>query len=414
MVSQPMFGPRSPQIVESTTGLIRYLRDMVGSSCRVVRDTAKFEDVVWLHEVPEGLVRVPDAASGDQESPRILNLDYEPRLPVPLPPRVLDGWLDADALHDPFGPEPALRPSPDPASSVAGRSEPDVVTRSLESHSNVQQVHDAFEAWIGDWRDWAARRKACDPRQRLYDRMAKIAHAVSDHDDVLEAVLATGLLVWQSEHEGRFHRHLVTRRLRIILDGDTARIDVRLDQDAPLQLEDQDFLGEEAGFRRERVASLHERISSCPQHPLSGVVGELVADWSRLAFDDPVRFLAAWQIPDDAPSEASLRRISLAPAVVLRTRDRNAVVEVYERILTTLTAPDAQVPLSLAQLIEPLNESQRSDWATHHRRQWAAPLEEEPLFPKPTNPQQRTGSARTRRRSSRGRQVRARHTRSPI
>ncbi|HEU5354878.1 MAG TPA: AAA domain-containing protein, partial [Actinocrinis sp.] len=398
MVSQPVFGPRSPQIIESTTGLIRYLRDVVRSSRRVVRDTAKFEDVVWLHEVPEGLVRVPDAASADQESLRVLTLDYEPRVAVPLPPRVLDGWLDADALHDPFGPEPTLRPNPDPATLVAGHGELDTVPRSLESRSHVQQAHEAFDAWLGDWREWAARRKASEPRQRLYDRLAKIAHTVSDHDDVLEAVLATGLLVWQPEHEGRFHRHLVTRRLRIILDGDTARLEVRLDQDAPLQLEDRDFLGEEAGFRRERVATLHERVSSCPQHPLSGAVGELVADWSRLAFDDPVRFLAAWQIPDDTPSEAGLRRISLAPAVVLRTRDRNAVVEVYERILTTLTAADAQVPLSLAQLIAPLDEPQRSGWAaSHHRPRRPAPLEEDPLFPKSTNPQQRDVLDRLRR-----------------
>ena len=387
-MSQSAIGPRNPQVIANATGLIKYLRDVVRSSRRVVRDSAKFEDLVWLCAFPEELVNVPDAGAGAPDSPRVLSVTYEPKLPAPRMPRILEGWLDTAAIHDPFGAEPTLRPPSAPSGGTADRGSTSGPV-ALEERSSSQQVHDAYAAWIGDWRVWSEQRREVEPRQQLYDRLARIAHAVSDHDDVLEAVLAAGLLVWEPKLGKRIHRHLVTRRLRISIDGPSARIDVRLDQDAALQLEDQDFLNEEDGYRRERAAALHDRISDCPQNPLHEDVGELVGDWSRLVFDEPVRYSAQWRTPDTAPSDAGLRQITMSPAVILRKRDRSAVVDVYERALARLSSDDAEVPLNFAHLIAPLTKDERFAWTAGHRQRWTAALEEDPLFPLATNPRQR-------------------------
>lgn len=387
------YGPSSPQIVETTRGLITYLRDLVRSSRRAVRDLEKFEEVVWLHDVPANASTCATASVNDDRS-EILSLRFEPKIAPPQPPAVLVGRLDPVGVNDPFGDDPVLRDASRDGGGSAGHDRAGANSpaasgphRAIEPGQHAGQVAEAYASWVVDWRAWAAAAREALPRQRLHEMLIKIARTVAGQDDVYEAVLAVGLLARRPESGPRIRRHLAVRRLRISVDKATTRIRVALDPDATLRLEDREFLHDVLDYRPDRLASLHDDLATFDQHPLSAHVGELLEDWSQRAFDVPVRYSPESAPPAVDPDDR-LPSLSLAPAIILRVRDRHAVVEIYERILSSLTGTDPRVPLGLAQLVAPLEHDERMAWPVGGRSREAL-LGPDPLFPLATNEDQR-------------------------
>jgi hypothetical protein len=66
-------GAKDPGVVRSTAGLAAYLRELVLSSRRPVRDCAHYETQVWLADLPEGVDRPSTASDGV-----LLALDHVP------------------------------------------------------------------------------------------------------------------------------------------------------------------------------------------------------------------------------------------------------------------------------------------------------------------------------------------------
>jgi hypothetical protein len=178
----------------------------------------------------------------------------------------------------------------------------------------------------------------------------------------------------------------VTTRLGIWIDRNTARLGVALAPEAHAPLEDRDFLDEEDGFAGERTMRIREELSAEPPHPFSEEMSTLLGQWQSFAFNHPVRYEPSWERPDRAGTTPHL---SLAPALLLRERDRNALVEYYDRILASLMGVDAVSPLGLAQLLFALEEDERLAWPSSRGSTTDKVLGDDPLFPLPTNSAQR-------------------------
>lgn len=390
-MSELIRGPRNSHLLKSTIGLAEYLRDLVRSARSPVRDISKLTDIVWLGDVVD---HAPVASGRDDadEFTGVLALHYVSQEPAPRAPGGLRDRLDPAQVNDPSGPEPHLRPA-------AG-----------ESGAPARETQDAFEAWISEWRAWAERRRDVAPVQELHERLTRFARTTAEQDDAFEVVLAIGLVTWKTADGKEIFRHLVTRSARITVDK-AARIIVALDPDSALRLEDREFLSEEQEYRHDRVSGVHDRIAESPQHPLAPAVAGLIEEWADLALDFPVRYSAEWQVPqEDADSAAEDRKassskgssstgavdneptaciVTLAPAIILRPRNTNAVADVYDRIIADLNRPEARVPLGLAQLVAPLEAHERAGWNRSPRRWPLAELRDDPLFPLPTNAEQR-------------------------
>ena len=379
-------GPRSAQLIEATNGLARYLRDLVRSSRTPVRHVRRYQAVVWLRDLADDATRYLGAGRAD--SGVVLALPFEPRTPAPEPPAILAGLLDGQAVHDPFGLEPVLAEvSADQLEDEGAAAHTDGPP-ALEQSSRPELIAEAYAGWIEQWRAWSRQRREAFPRQTLHESLTAVARKISEHDDQFEAILATGLLTWQPEQRSRIQRHLVTRRVRIGIDK-AAKITVRLDPDAPLRLEDRDFLADEEAYRHDRAAGIHEGIAEGLQHPLDPDAVQLLQDWSQLAFDHPVRVIDQWEAPHGESEPSGPCLVTWSPAIILRGRDGTALARVYERIINDLNRPDAQVPLGLAQLVAPLDEPERAAWRTARGGRPASRLPQEPLFPLPANVDQR-------------------------
>jgi very-short-patch-repair endonuclease len=137
----------------------------------------------------------------------------------------------------------------------------------------------------------------------------------------------------------------------------------------------------------DRAEPLRAETERVAPHPLSEEAASLLTRWSALAIDRPVRFETMWH-PSGAVTD-EVAEVTVSPAIILRERDRNGLVEYYDRIAAELSGVDATSPLGLSQLLFPLEPEERLKWPSASARRPVAELSEDPLFPKPTNPAQR-------------------------
>ena len=370
-----------PEVVRATAGLTAYLRELVLTERGRVRDCERYEARVWLADLPEGVQR--PAATADSV---LLTLDYVPRVAPPALPEVLKGWIDHDAVVDPTGLDPPLAEegpgevwAPDESGSLG------LVPGTVQSQEAADVLR-AYSEWLPRWRRWAEKERAARPRRELYDKLARVERRLAQHDDTFELVLGVGLLAWEAPESDRVFRHLVTTKLGIGINRDTARLTVSLLPEASARLEDRDFLDEQDGYARDRVVRVQEQLAAEVPHPLSREMGELLARWQSFALDRAVRYESTWARPSTLDQTPQL---TFAPALLLRERDRNAWVQCYDQIAAGLTGPDAASPLGLAQLLFPLEKDERLAWTTGRSSIADRLYGEEPLFPLETNPEQR-------------------------
>ena len=78
----------------------------------------------------------------------------------------------------------------------------------------------------------------------------------------------------------------------------------------------------------------------------------------------------------------------LAPAVVLRRRERASLIGYYDAMLRALRGPKAQAPLGLAQLVTSMEAGERLAWLEEEGAASGEVLGADPLFPLPANPEQ--------------------------
>lgn len=120
---------------------------------------------------------------------------------------------------------------------------------------------------------------------------------------------------------------------------------------------------------------------------LQDSVEELLRAWCDRGLESQAAYRGDW-----APATGKagmLAEVRLAPALVLRKRDQGALIAYYDQMIESLTAQDAQAPLGLAQLVQPLEAAERMAFLAERDGAGTDALGRDPLFPLPANPEQR-------------------------
>ena len=376
----PRRAANDPDVIGQTTGLIGFLREVVHSSHNRLRDDRRSRERLWLADLPASVQR-PSA----RDDGLLLRLDHVPQAAPPALPTVLDGWVSPDQCRNADGDDPPLAaegPGRELVRAADGRhwleeSEEHPVTR-----EDSAEVLRAYGPWLTRWRRWAERERGERSLRELYELVYHWHQKLTQQDDQLELVLATGLLTWDDPQGDAVHRHLLTHRVETSVDRKTARITVRLMPEGAVRLEDQAFLDTDDGWAPERSAALAEEIAARSLHLLGSETLEQLAQWQERVLQRPVSFSAEWQPLGPEPGA----RLTYSPALVLRARDRNALLGFYDRIADSVAA-EAHAPLGLAQLVLPLNTEERANWDA---REIPPLFGDDPLFPGKTNERQRS------------------------
>jgi hypothetical protein len=377
---------RDPFLVDSTTRLVEFLRDLATARRPPVRDIRYHGQVLWLADLPDSLEPYRAAELGEV----FLSVQHVRNLPPPASPDVLDGWLLGSEVANPDLDAPGLSwTGPLQVEKIGEDGEPELRP---ENQQDRPDVVEAYGKWLPRWQMWADQERERLRQQRWHRDLYSISAQLAQLDDELELVLGTGLLSWTAPDGTRVRNHLLTTRAHLLLDQDTERIDVVLGETAPT-LQDRELLTDLAMVTPQRTDRLRQRVREGDGVGLQGSVIDLLESWCDRGLEVESEYL-----PDWAPSEAATKRaeVRLAPALVLRKRDRGSLVSYYDAMMGTLTGPDPQAPLGLAQLVGALEPEERMAFLQEQGTASRGSIGHDPLFPLPANPEQRTIMTRLR------------------
>ena len=369
------------ELIATTSSLVEFLRDIALARRRRVTDVMQYDNVLWLDDLPAEVVINTEAGPGE-------TLFAVPRIRAeapPEPPAVLTNWLDRSALGDSNVPSPVLKErgpawvveeQPDGGKGMRAKVLP------LEDAPDVGR---AFEAWLPLWNAWAARDRKAVPFRRWYAALAGAAHLVTQQEDQYELVLGTGLLAWRTAEGTDIRNHVFATRLLAIVDGEQDAVRVVVDPEGHTRVQDRELLDGEPGYDATRVESVHDQVrDGAITAPL--VDSEALATtWAQRALDVETPFIVAHAPMPKVRASAEMR---LAPAVVLRRRERASLIGYYDAMLRALRGLTAQAPLGLAQLVTAMEADERLAWLDEEGAASGELLGADPLFPLPANPEQ--------------------------
>ena len=250
---------------------------------------------------------------------------------------------------------------------------------------DAPDVGRAFENYLPAWRSWAARDKLHEPYRRWYNALASAAHLVTEQEDQYEMVLGTGLLSWRSPAGTRVRNHILTTRLIAIVDADRDEVRIMVDDEMATRPQDRELLDQEEGYDATRVEGMHDLIrEGAVTAPLVDCE-PLAKAWAERALDVETPYVSDWAPAVKVEANAEVR---LAPALVLRKRERASLIGYYDAMLHALRGPAALAPLGLAQLVTSMEADERLAWLDEAGAASGEVLGADPLFPLPANPEQ--------------------------
>lgn len=247
------------------------------------------------------------------------------------------------------------------------------VIRDVTDHAGV--------VWLGEDNDVPIVRDAAggqviarlsrdNPRQNTaYDLLAQAIDELAERPESLELVIAAGLLT--APQPVPIREHLLTQAVVAEHDHAAGVIQVTLAGESQPELHASHLLTGIDGFDLSVSAELSDQLGTT-RSPVAESAEKFFTKWRRAVVDDP----------------ASVS-VELAPALVLRRRGSAALLDYYEAMMAAVRDENNEIPIGLAQLVEPVEAAERVQRLRDGGAMSATELVEDALYPLPSNVEQR-------------------------
>ncbi|EWM17036.1 DNA helicase [Kutzneria sp. 744] len=328
------------------------------------RTTDRYESVLWFGKLPDHAA-VRTAHRDEEPGETLLDVERVAHHDPPEPAPELEPWLDGD-WHDPDRP-PALRES---IGEDEQRTELD----------DLPEIRDTHEKWATDWSEWAEREHTDQPARDLYNDLFSAYVNATGHAEELELVIGVGCLSWAPRGHHAVRRHLLTVPATIRFDDSTGRLtvhqtdvadgmSVELDMLDPGLVANPPHVVQIRNEARELTAAVFER------EPVGEMLRRLVH-----ALDGDAAYL-----DEDEPQKSGPHAVAaFAPAVVLRRRSRQGIVDILDSIAAQIKNSGA-VPDGLLPLVDP---NHRPSAELSPEPGAMVELDADPFLPLPVNDRQ--------------------------
>jgi hypothetical protein len=205
--------------------------------------------------------------------------------------------------------------------------------------------------------------------------------SANGHPDELELVLGSGLLAWRPDAHPAVRRHLLVTPVKVLFDDVTGRLGVSVDETADgmrveLEMLDPRLIGDP-----QRVNAVRNDARSSDAHPLDrDRAGELVRRLVHLLSSE-----AEYRDEDTRTAPAPRPVASFAPALILRKRSQQGIVEIFRQIVEQISAADS-VPDGIRPLVDPDHTPDvTTATAGEHRDGALVTVDDEEFLPLPVN-----------------------------
>lgn len=334
--------------------------------------------VHWLHGLPEHpALQIALRGGTPTLAEPVLRIARVARLDPPRPATLLRPWLDG-ATDDARRP-PELRteryvdtPEPDEDPAAPPRQQ-------VEEVADHPDVLESFDGYVREWSAWAEQELRDEPIRTFYGDLFSTYVTATGHPEELELVVAAGLLAWRPDHGTAVRRHLLTTPATLTFDADSGSLTVAVHESADgprveVEMLDPSVLGDPSA-----VNDVREQARAEPAHPLDrDRAGELARRLVHLLAAD-----AEYRDQDERVDGTARPIAAFAPAIILRRRSQQGLVEIFQRIVAEIErsgrVPDGIRPLVDADHVPAAGPAaERSDGAVVR-------VDDEPFLPLPVN-----------------------------
>ncbi|MGX7827360.1 AAA domain-containing protein [Actinokineospora sp. 24-640] len=354
-------------LVDRAKRLFQFLARAQQQRTKPTRIVSKYEKVVWWSALPDHPAVQRHVAPGADDP--ILSVARLIRQDVPQPHSELRDWLIGD-LDTPEQ-APALR-------EFIHLPHHDEQMRRVEV-TERPDVQDAYQRWLVKWQAWAELELVDRPARHLYQELFSTFLKATGHPEDFELVVAVGCLAWQPEGHEPVLRHLLTAPVSITFDDETGSLAVVRSESLEAYRTELDML-DPSLTTSPRINAVREDASVSTAHPLDRDEVGLLAQ--RL-----VNILDAdgdYRPHDAPPSPSTSATAAYAPALILRKRSQQGIVDIYETIVAQLAESDV-VPDGVIPLIDPNHEPRTG---APHGEGALITVDDDPFLPLPVNDKQ--------------------------
>ncbi|MFJ6673282.1 AAA domain-containing protein [Actinosynnema sp. NPDC091369] len=295
------------------------------------RTTDSYDSVLWFGQLPNHpAIRSAHREDSPQPGASLLTVQRIAHQQPPEPEAELRPWLDGE-WDDPATP-PRLRES-------IGEGE------QRTALDDVPETRDAHVAWEARWSEWAERERGDRPARNVYNDLFSAYVTAAGHAEELELVVGVGCLSWSPPGHHVVRRHLVTVPAVIHFDDATGQLTLQQTEVADGLNVELDMLDPGRVANPQHVVQIRNEAREVAAAVLHReVVGGVLRRLAHALDGD-----AAYLDEDDAQKVGPHAVAAFAPAVVLRRRSRQGIVDILDSVAAQLgesgVVPDGLLPL---------------------------------------------------------------------
>lgn len=210
--------------------LFTFLRRLAELRTRTIRTLDEYEQVLWLHSIPQEhgcycIAWRPDDAVQTEVWVEI----QKPRLQAPPAlPKILEPWVLAQHVADSSQDVPEIQEQI-PAREAAEQSDEGGAPREINrlASRDFPDVHAAWEQYVMEaWWPWAERDRVLQQVQRCYTSLYSLYQQQQRLGEAYEVVLGLGYLTWRTPSVQTVKRHLLVAQTSIQFDAIKGKITV--------------------------------------------------------------------------------------------------------------------------------------------------------------------------------------------
>ena len=338
--------------LDRAVGLFEFLGRAQQLKTKPARTTDAYlrdgQSVMWFSDIPEHNAITSGHRGGDPEPEApLLTVDRVPRIAPPIPPERLKSWL-TEPLDDPISP-PTVRDRI-PAQLALELISPDE-NGDLPAFALVHdqpEVTGLFNDWIVRWNEWAEQDLDDQPARELYGDLFSTYVTAVGHPEELELAIGLACLAWHPENHEPVRRHMLTGPATVSFDDESGRLTLRPDSSLePLSVE-LDMLDPGVIKNPSAINEIREAGRNYEGHLLHRE--EIAALGRRLVHNLDANGDYLDEETVGRPSSDAVA--AYAPALILRKRSPQGLVDIYRAIVAQLLEA-GEVPSGLLPLVDP-------------------------------------------------------------
>jgi very-short-patch-repair endonuclease/DNA polymerase III delta prime subunit len=380
----------SAPLVERARRLFEFLgraQQLKTTQPRTIDSYQRDGTVLWLADAPvHDAVQCAHRGGDPAPDDPLLVIDRVARVDPPAPDDELAPWV-TDSRDDPEQApqlrsqitvvEPTTDQDPTAQDPTAQSGEAVPRRRSIDEFPGVEQ---RYHTWLADWQAWAEQELRNRPVREYYGQLFSARVKAENTPEEYELVAGVGLLTWHPSSHQQVKRHLFTAAVTIHFDENTARLTVAPAESPEALKTELDMLDPGLITTPERVDQIRSDARALNAHPLHrDEVGALAR---RLVHTLDAN--GEYRDDDAAPASGTNAAVAYAPAIILRKRSQQGLVDVFQTIVNQLIEAD-EVPDGIIPLLDPDHMPQPSQPTDSGA---IVTVDDEPFLPMPVNDKQ--------------------------